>query len=61
MTALNEALFSTKDKDNDRHVDKNCGLYGGWWYEDCHGPNVIVYPNGFHYDPVKIRPLNYNI
>ena len=34
----NGMKFTTKDKDQDRNLEKNCATTfgGGWWYEFCH-------------------------
>ena len=33
--------FSTKDNDNDVHVDNCATVYpGGWWYAGCHSSNI---------------------
>ncbi|GFS36907.1 techylectin-5A [Nephila pilipes] len=34
--------FSTKDQDNDIHMEENCAKInrGGWWYSRCHHANL---------------------
>ncbi|XP_069799983.1 ficolin-1-like [Dendropsophus ebraccatus] len=49
------ALFSTKDQDNDKHGGSCAQICrGGWWYVDCHNANL----NGQYYvgqhDPTAI-------
>ena len=46
---MNNAQFSTYDRDNDVHTTTNCALtyHGAWWYTGCHNSNL----NGL-YSPV---------
>ncbi|KAK6964360.1 BgMsFReDn16 [Biomphalaria glabrata] len=38
----NNAMFSTKDMDNDGSVDDNCAQFfnAGWWFTDCFSDNL---------------------
>ena len=64
LTYHNLKKFTTKDKDNDHHNDRNCAIWhsSGWWYKDCYNSNlnghygnnndtgIIWYPwKGWHY------------
>ncbi|XP_056395563.1 ficolin-1-like [Hyla sarda] len=46
MKGQNNMKFSTKDQDNDKHVN-NCSLMfkGAWWYSACHNSNL----NGLYF------------
>ena len=39
LSSLSGVYFTTKDRDNDRHIISNCALWsietGGWWYYSC--------------------------
>jgi hypothetical protein len=43
---LNGMVFSTRDRDNDKHWSINCGdaHSGGWWFNICHD----AYLNGIY-------------
>ena len=38
----NNRQFTTKDEDNDKLSDGNCGVFrrGGWWYDSCDDSNL---------------------
>ncbi|GFO06994.1 ficolin-1 [Plakobranchus ocellatus] len=38
MAFHNKMVFSTFDRDNDKHSSVHCAvhLHGAWWYKDCH-------------------------
>lgn len=46
MAGHNGLMFSTYDRDNDRHATLNCAEHhkGGWWYDACYTSNL----NGRH-------------
>ena len=51
MKYHNRAMFSTKDRENDKHPTIVCAdtFKGGWWYDHCHQVNLNgLYLRGNH-------------
>lgn len=57
LTYHNGRAFTTKDRDNDNSLEKNCArkFLGAWWYRACHYSNL----NGDYGNNVYGKGLNW--